>query len=106
MSVSFVELLGSMPLSDIGFAGIVTLAIVLILRGQLVPKSTVDEMRKDRDAIIASKSEEADNWREAYKVSEEARAVSTDADRELLELGRTTVHLLQSIHERAQEAQS
>lgn len=97
-----VEIFKGLPLGGIGFAGLVSLAIILIFRGDIVPKSTVDSMRLDRDAMISAKNAEIEMVREAYRMSEKARATSTAADIELLELGRTTVHLLQSIHEKAE----
>lgn len=98
--------LSNLPYGDIGFAGLVALAIVLIFRGDIVPKSTVEAMRTDRDAIITATKEENKMLKEAYKFSEEARKVGAEADKELLELGRTTVHLLESIHQRANEVRS
>lgn len=74
---------------------------MLIFRGDIVPKSTLEAMRTDRDAIIAAKAEENEMLKQAYVMSEKARATSAEAEKELLELGRTTVHLLQSIRERA-----
>lgn len=101
-----IEVLKHLPYGDFGFAGLVVLAIVLIFQGKIVPQSTLEAMRSDRDIIITAKTEEAETWKEAYQLSEEARSTSAEADRELLELGRTTVHLLKSIHERAQGVQS
>lgn len=95
------ELLKGVPLGGISFAGLVAWAIILIFRGDIVPRSTLDAMRTDRDAIIAAKTAECETLREAYRISEEARLTGLEADKELLELGRTTVHLLQSIHEKA-----
>jgi hypothetical protein len=63
-------------------------------------------MREDRNAIISAKNAENEMLKEAYRMSEQARYTSADADKELLELGRTTVHLLQSIHERANGVES
>lgn len=100
------EFLSNLPYGDIGFAGLVTLAIVLIFRGDIVPRSTVEAMRADRDAIITATKEENKMLKEAYKMSEEARKIGAEADKELLELGRTTVHLLQSIKEKANEVRS
>jgi F0F1-type ATP synthase membrane subunit b/b' len=97
----FINLLSSLPIGGISFGGLVTLAIILIFKGEIVPKSTLEAMRTDRDAIIEAKNEENTMLKEAYKLSEQARATGAEADKELLELGRTTVHLLESIHERA-----
>jgi hypothetical protein len=96
-----IELLGHIPFGGISFAGLVTLAIVLIFRGDIVPKSTLEAMRTDRDAIITSKNEEVVMLKEAYRLSEEARRTDAETDKELLELARTTVHLLQSIKQQA-----
>lgn len=98
--------LSNLPYGDIGFAGLVALAIVLIFRGDIVPRSTVEAMRTDRDLIITSYREENKMLKDAYAMSEEARRIGAEADKELLELGRTTVHLLQSIHERANEVRT
>lgn len=94
-------LLKVIPVGGISFAGLVSFAVVLIFRGEIVPKKTLDSMREDRDTIISAKNEEIEMLKEAYRMSEQARSTSDDADKELLELGRTTVHLLESIHEKA-----
>lgn len=97
-----IDLLSKLPVGGLGFGGIVSLAIILIFKGEIVPKSTVDAMRTDRDAIIAEKNDQNNMLKEAYKLSEQARLTGAEADKELLEMAHITVHLLESIHERAQ----
>lgn len=80
-----------------GAAGLVAVIVLLILRGRLVPRSVLDDVRADRDARLAELSAERDTWREAHKVSEEARHVAQDQVGELLELSRTADHLLRSL---------
>lgn len=102
------EILGALkdlPFGGISFAGLVTIAIISIFRGDIVPKSTVDSMRTDRDAMIASKNEEIAMLKEAYRMSEEARITGAEDNKELLEMGRTTVHLLESMHKLARGAE-
>lgn len=101
-----VNLLSGVPVGGLSFGALVTLAIVLIFRGDIVPKSTVDAMRADRDAIIKAAKEENDMLKEAYRMSEEARRIGAENDKELLILGQTTVRLLESINKRADEVRS
>jgi hypothetical protein len=95
------EIVRALPLGGISFGGLVSVAIVLIFRGDIVPRSTVEAMRQDRDITIARYEAENAMLKEAYLLSEKARVAGADSDKELLILGRTTVHLLESIHERA-----
>jgi hypothetical protein len=101
-----VDLLGRLPIGGISFGGLVTLAIILIFKGEIVPKSTLEAMRTNYTEVIAAKNEQVDQLKEAYKMSELARTTGAEADKELLELGRTTVHLLESIHEQAHRAEA
>lgn len=71
---------------DVTASAIVVLIVVLILRGLLVPRSTLDDARKDRD-----------DWRDAYMKSELARAVITTQNGELLEVAKTANHILRSL---------
>lgn len=80
-----------------GAAAIVSMVVLLILRGHLVPRSTVDDVRADRDARIAELAAERDTWRAAHKESEVARHVAQDQVSELLELSRTADHVLRSL---------
>ncbi|WP_354643837.1 hypothetical protein [Kitasatospora camelliae] len=80
-----------------GAAGLVALIVLLILRGNLVPRSVLDDVRADRDARLAELAAERDTWREAHKVSEEARHVAQDQAGELLELSRTADYFLRSL---------
>lgn len=87
-----------------GAAGLVMLIVVLVLRGALVPRSTLRDVRADRDARLADRDArikelivERDTWRIAYENSEAGRHMSQAQTGELLELSRTAAHLLQSL---------
>lgn len=87
-----------------GAAGLVMLIVVLVLRGALVPRSTVRDVRADRDARLADRdarikelTAERDTWRAAYETSEAGRHLSQSQTGELLELSRTAAHLLASL---------
>jgi hypothetical protein len=90
------ELLG-VPVAEGGAAAIVTLVVLLIIIGRLVPRSVVEDVRKDRDDRLAAALAERDAWREAYRVSEAARMESQAQVGELLELSRTAEHVLRAI---------
>lgn len=76
----------------IGATGILALVIVMILRGSLVPRRNLDDLRVDKDAQIST-------WKTAY---EQAMAVQ-DAQRQqlsaLLEANRTTTRVIQALPE-------
>jgi hypothetical protein len=90
------ELLG-VSVAQGGAAAIVTLVVLLIIVGRLVPRSVVEDVRKDRDDRLAALVAERDAWREAYRVSETARMESQAQVGELLELSRTAEHVLRAI---------
>lgn len=71
---------------EITASALLALAIILILRGLLVPKAALDDARGERDA-----------WKEAYMKSEVARSVVTAQNGELLEVAKTANHILRSL---------
>lgn len=91
--------LAQVSLGDVGFAGLLSLAIFLILRGALVPRSTVDDIRADRDAALASSEATASGWKDAFHTSEAARSAQSSQIDELLEIARTTDHLVRSLQD-------
>lgn len=90
------ELLG-VNVAQGGAAAIVTLVVLLILLGRLVPRSVLEDVRKDRDVRVAEALSERDTWREAYRESETARLEAQGQVGELLELSRTADRALRAI---------
>lgn len=82
------DLLGFRP-TDIGAVALVGLIVLLVLRGQLVPRRQLEDLRADKDQQIEDLRKERDTWREAHTVSEEARRDALDQNDELLEMSRT-----------------
>lgn len=80
-----------------GAAAIVVVIVMLILSGRLVPRSTLRDLRADRDARLAEVTAERDTWRAAHAASEKARHRQQGQVGELLELSRTAEHLLRSL---------
>jgi hypothetical protein len=59
-------------LSSGGALAIISAFVYAIMRGHLVPKSSVDEMRKDRDGRLSEQGQIIDMWRNAALVKDQA----------------------------------
>ncbi|MFC9891453.1 hypothetical protein [Streptomyces pilosus] len=80
-----------------GAGAIVTLIVLLILKGHLVARSVLEDVRTDRDARIAELAKERDMWRDAHRESEAARIEAQNQVGELVELARVADHVLRAI---------
>ncbi|MCX4816787.1 hypothetical protein OG601_47565 [Streptomyces sp. NBC_01239] len=79
------EIFGINP-SDVGLGALLTLAVLLILTGKLVPRRTHEDVIADRD-----------NWRQAYLESEKARKAEHEQTGELLEMAKLGGHILTAL---------
>lgn len=79
---------------NLGFGGVVLLMVLMVLWGKLVPRASYEERIKDKDQQIAE-------WRDAYLKSEMAREVMRGQITELLQLARTTTHVMTAVQEAA-----
>lgn len=75
-----------MTLSTIGFPGIVTIVILSIIRGWLVPRKFHQDIISDRDY-----------YRDALEKSEEARHMQAQQLEQALALAKTVDHILRSL---------
>ncbi len=80
-----------------GAMAIVTFIVLLIIRGSLVPRSVLEDVRSDRDARIAEVLAERDTWRDAHKESEAARIEAQAQLGEMLEFSRTADQAFRAI---------
>jgi hypothetical protein len=71
--------LEGIPLGNLTAAGLLGIAVLLILLGRLKTKSDFDKVE-----------EAAEKWRQAYETEREARAAADAQTAELLELAKTT----------------
>lgn len=76
-------MIGDLPVIGLTAPGILLLVVILILRGQLVPRRTYDDMR----VFLTT---DRDQWRDAHHFSEVAREMQDRQISELLEHARTT----------------
>ena len=81
------QLLEGVPIGDIGLGGLVVMFVLAILRGWLIPQAMFDRMLADRD-----------QWREAAQTNSATIAEQSKQITELMEAGRTAVHLAESLH--------
>lgn len=88
--------------TDLSAAGLLSLAVLLILLGGLIPRYVVNQIRQDRDARLAEAREETNNWRAAYRAAEESRSLLSQQVGELQELGKTTDQFIRSLQVAAQ----
>ncbi len=86
-------MIDGLPIAPIGAGGLLTLFVLAILTGRLVPRRNIEDVLHDRD-----------EWRAAHRISESARAEQQAQVDELLEHARTTDAVLRSIQGAAPRA--
>lgn len=87
---------GSFLTPTLGATGLLTLVVLLIMFGRLVPSTTVEKITRAKDAEI-------DLWRQAYERSEAAHVLKDRQISALMDAGRTTTHVLEAMHQAALE---
>jgi hypothetical protein len=83
--------------SDVGFAGLLTLAIILILTGRLVPRSTVEAREQDWQDRLESKETQVQYLQQANAKLLDTQAVRDAQIGELLEHSRTAAYFIQAV---------
>lgn len=78
----------------LGAAGLVVLAVLMLFRGDIVPRRRVDAELKQKDELITL-------WKDAYQKSEEQHAKKDALISGLLETARTTRNVLTALPEAA-----
>jgi hypothetical protein len=76
-------------------AALLGIAILMLLTGRLVPRSTYQD-----------KTKEAEQWRQAYEAERSARTKSDAQTRELLEIARMSEHFLSAVFENSERQKS
>lgn len=72
--------------------------LVLIFTGRLRPGRYVEELRQDHDARAEDLKEQVRTWKSAYELEAQGRREFEQTSRESLELSRTIVSMLESVH--------
>ena len=93
-----------LPLATGSATALLGMVLLLVLLGKLVPRSTLDDarkdtelIRKDRDKALEEKQREIDLWRSAF-INEvgTTRELSSQVT-QLMEVARTADHVLRSL---------
>lgn len=74
----------------LGATGLLALVVILILRGALVPRSTFDTMREDKDKQI-------EIWRTAHERALQVQDEQRGQVSALVESNKVTTHVVQSL---------
>lgn len=77
---------------SLGATGLLAAVVIMVLTGRLVPRSSLEDLRTDKDKQI-------EIWRTAYETSMAAQEVQREQLSALLEANRTTTRVIQSIPE-------
>jgi hypothetical protein len=86
-----------MPWGTLGPAGVLVIAVLMILRGDIVARRTLDDVRSDRDARLKEKQAEIDAL---YRQVEALQSTTTEQATQvttLLEVAQTARHVLLSL---------
>lgn len=78
-----------------GAGGTLTIVVLLVLTGRLVPRRSLEDARADRDARLAEWRQQVEQWREAYQIECRARQELAAQVDELLEVARATDRMVQ-----------
>lgn len=77
-----------------GFAGLVFLAVWMLLTGRIVPKSTLDQVIKDRDG-----------WRQVAETEQATGRIQASSLDKLVASAQAQERLMQSLHNYLQQQQ-
>jgi len=84
-----------------GWLTVIVLVIISMFRGWLIAgsihKQIVNQLIKAYESQLADKSNQIENWREAYRASDARGDLQAENQRELLELARTNNDLIKTI---------
>lgn len=94
---AFQSWLDNVDPNQIGLGGLVTVMIVSILRGWVVPRSVHMDRMSDKDGQITALSKERDDWKEAFQKSEETKTELTHQNSDLISGADTTTRLMDSL---------
>lgn len=75
---------------SLGATGLLAVVVILILTGRLVPRSTLEDVRADKDKQI-------EVWRTAYETSMSAQDVQREHISALLGAAETTTRVIQAL---------
>jgi hypothetical protein len=73
------------------------IAVIMVLRGRLIPRAMHLEAIAQRDRQTELAIEDRDTWQEAYELSQRNYQLLADKAAASVELGQTTVELIRAV---------
>lgn len=78
-------------------SGLLLLVVLFFMLGWIRPKSAITEIREDRDARLKEAQLQISEWREAHRLSEQARLLNEQSLKEALEVARTSEVIVEAL---------
>lgn len=86
-----------------GAVTVLTLVVLAIITGRLIPRRSLDDVRADRDARIAEERARGDEWRAAAQAQDARNDLLSQQVAQLLDTARTTNALIEGLRQASQE---
>lgn len=77
--------------------GLIALIVLAVLRGYLVPRRVLEDVRQDRDDRVAEARALADAWRQAYEFERDANGQLREHGQLSLDTARTATAVVRAI---------
>lgn len=86
-----------------GAVGVLLITVVGILTGRLIPRKSLDDVRKDRDARLAEERARGDEWRAAAQAQDSRNDLLTQQVAQLVDTMRTMNALIDGMRQASRE---
>lgn len=92
------DLVNALPVGTMGASGLLAVVILLILRGNLIPRNTYEERMKDKE-------DQVEYYRTAYESERARNDELTGMVGTLVDAGKTTEYVMESLHQASQKGE-
>lgn len=97
------DLLEGLGVQGLSLPIVILIAFLMVFTGRLIPRKTFEDFKTSMETRLKESQADTAEWKEATKVSEEARAELAKQFPVLIEMGKTQEHLLIAIRDKANE---
>jgi hypothetical protein len=99
------DLLEGLGVQGLSLPIVILIAFLMVFTGRLIPRKTFEDFKTAMELRLKEKQDDIDEWKAAFKVSEDARSQLKEQFPVLIEMGKTQEHLLTAIRDKANEKQ-
>ena len=86
-----------LPEFQISAGVLLSLVVVLVLTGRLVPRRQMEDLREDRDARLAAADRQVETWKAAYEAAVQSRKTAEEHVTQLMEAARAAQDLIRAL---------